>query len=270
MAVFYWRGVKTTDLPLKEDQAAIAVLPLGAVEQHGPHLPLGTDAIIAEALAERCCRAAAHRNPSQSYYLLPTEMVGHSPEHLSFPGTLSEPAEALLARWTRIGAGISAAGIKRLLFLNAHGGQPQILDLVARDLRRTQNISVATVSWPDLGAPEGLFGHKELLYGLHGGQIETAMMLSLAPEIVSMEAASDFTNAEENHGRRLLSATGPGIKAWMAEDLNPAGVTGNAASATKAQGDAMLAHITGKLVDILEEMAAYPLPKPTKIPRGNA
>jgi len=244
--------------------SAVAVLPLGALEQHGPHLPLGTDHIIATALAERAATEATGR-PTQRdtpvpIVLLPTEVVGHSPEHASFHGTVSAAAEALLARWTGIGAAVAAAGIRRLLMVNAHGGQPQIMELAARALRRDAGLLVATVSWPDLGVPDSLFPAEELRYGLHGGRIETALMRALAPDLVEMERADDFPNAERDRPPGLIGSLGPGALAWMAEDLNPSGVTGNAAAATAEEGTALLAHLVERLADIIAELADHPLP----------
>ncbi|MCR9257314.1 MAG: creatininase family protein [Alphaproteobacteria bacterium] len=270
MPLYRWSALPSTaftaDIP---DNAipdnAVAILPLGALEQHGPHLPLGTDHVIAEALATTACEKATADAPGLALYLLPTEIVGHSPEHESFPGTVSEPADALMARWHRIGSAVARTGIRRILMINAHGGQPQIMDLAGRALRRDHGLMAVGTSWPDLGMPDGLFPAEELRYGLHGGQIETALMLALAPDLVHLDKAADFANAEaartgSTGGAPLIGALGPGTLAWMAEDLNPAGVTGNAAAATRDQGLALLSHLVAKLAAMIHDLSNYPLP----------
>jgi len=252
-----WAELKTTDFAKRAD-ARIAILPVAAVEQHGPHLPLGTDSFILEAILTRLEGIWAGKS---DILVLPLQMIGDSTEHTDFPGTLSLDAETLIESWTAIGEAVADAGIRKLAIVNSHGGQPQIVDIAAQRLRAEREMLVARINTFLLGVPEGLFPADELAYGYHGGEMETSMMLSIAPHLVEMERAKNFTNSAKQMARtnRILRAEGAAGIAWQAQDLNPEGVMGNAKAADAKRGDALLDHLAAHLADALEDMAKFRL-----------
>lgn len=257
MAIRRWTHMATTDFAALDRGRAVALLPIGAVEQHGPHLPLGTDLMIAEAVAEA---AAARLDPAIDLLLLPTQAVGLSPEHANFAGTLSLEAETLIAALTEIGRSAAAAGIVKLAILNSHGGQPQIVDLVAQRLRAEADMLVARANTFRFDLPVGLVDDAERRFGWHGGEIETSLMLHIAPDLVRREALADFANAAAPLAVRFPSLAGPGAPvSWMAEDLNPAGATGNAARATAETGRLILDAFADQFAAILADLARWPV-----------
>lgn len=258
MAMIHWECLTTEDLSAPGE--AVALLPLAAIEQHGPHLPLGTDAMICDAVIE----AAGQRLSGTVPVLrLPAQRVGVSPEHESFPGTLSIEPEIALAAWTAIGAAVARAGIRKLVVFNSHGGQPGVVDQMAVRLRRAHGMMVTRANIFGFGAPEGAVGEAELRYGLHGGLVETALMLVIRPDLVRMEATRDFKSRDSDivASSRVLAAEGGGIGiGWLAEDLNPSGVTGDAASATVDLGSRLLDHLGQGLAGLLEDVARMDWP----------
>lgn len=255
----HWHDLATTDFARIDPQRTIAVLPVSATEQHGPHLPLATDAIINEGIL----RAALARLPAQASVLaLPALPIGDSLEHTRFAGTLSADLEALLGLWLSVGRSVARAGVRKLVIFNSHGGQKAHVDQVALRLRAECGLLVVRAHSFALGLPHGLFGADELAHGLHGGAVETSLMLHLRPELVRRGALADFDTLGRRLAARggLLGAEKPVGIAWMAEDLNPAGVCGNAAAASAEKGAALLDHLAGRLAALLEEVAAFELP----------
>jgi len=252
----YWADLTTTDLEGLDPESSLALAPLGAIEQHGPHLPLSTDAVIAEEIA----RQGAERARAE-VLVLPVSAIGTSPEHLGYRGTLSLETETLLRLWTETGGSVARAGLKKIVFLNAHGGQPQVMQIVARALRVDHAMLAVAANWWDCGFPDDTIPAGEMAHGIHGGQIETAVMLHLRPDLVRMDRAEDFRPAtyEMASRYRRLSLTGPTAAAWMAGDLHPAGVAGNAAAATAETGRRIVDAAAGGLARLLDETAAYPL-----------
>jgi len=249
--------LKTTDFTTLSGDT-VAVLPVAAVEQHGPHLPVSVDTCINEHLIE----AALAKAGDLSVLVLPMQAVGKSNEHLSFAGTLTLSAETLIRLWTEIGESVYRAGVKRLIIFNSHGGQPQIADIVARDLRVRHGMFVVTCSWWQLGGLDRFFVEDELRYGIHGGALETSLMLHFRPDLVAMDQASNFVSAAQGLAREFhfLRPEGEGVGfGWQAQDLHPAGVCGNAAEADAAVGGKVAEMVAEKLVVLLREVARYPL-----------
>lgn len=262
MAMIDWESLTTEDVRALDSQSrdTIAVLPLAAVEQHGPHLPLGTDAMICDAVLDA---AAARLAEGPRVFRLPTQRIGVSPEHESFAGTLSIEPEMALASWVAIGAAVARSGIRKLVVFNSHGGQPGVVDQMAVRLRRSHGMLVTRANIFGLGLPEAAISEAEARHGLHGGLVETSMMLVIRPNLVRMDLARNFKSRDGDivACSERLSAEGPGIGiGWLAEDLNPAGVTGDAASATVELGEKLLDHHGASLAALLRDVAALDWP----------
>ena len=227
-------------------QETIAVFPVAATEQHGPHLPLKVDSAIVDGVI---AAALPYLSADVPALFLPTQAVGFSPEHDRFPGTLTLKAETVLRLWTDVGESVAASGIKKLVLLNAHGGQANFMDIVARDLRSRLGLMVLSVNWYGLPlvGPQGedvnaLFSDHEHRFGIHAGDIETSMMLALSPLHVQMQHAKNFASASEARAQQFsILGNGKSAKlAWQMQDYNPAGAVGNAAAATLDKGEKVL------------------------------
>ena len=236
----------------------IAVLPLAAVEQHGPHLPLGVDAYIAEAYLARVRKILPEALPVT---FLPVQRVGVSAEHLGYPGTLTLSAATAIKAWTEIGESLARAGLRKLLLVTSHGGNVAAMELVARDLRTRLGMLAVTVGWHRFGYPEGTFSGEERRHGIHGGDIETSLMLAAMPDAVRTEKAAQATPATVAmaHEFKWLGAYRPAGFAWMTQDLNATGAVGDATQASAAKGEAALAHGAQAFVELLGEMDRFDL-----------
>jgi len=253
----YWQEMTTEEFAALDTDEVIAVLPVASVEQHGPHLPVCTDACSNQAVIERTLELLPDELPVT---VLPMIPVGKANEHSAFPGTLTLSAETLSKVWTEIGESVHRAGIRKLVFLNSHGGQPPILDVVARDLRARLDMFVVVVNQFSL-FPMDLFPDDEARYGIHGGSVETSLMLHLRPDLVDMDKAKNFEPLAERLAGSYdyLTPTGPIRFAWQAQDLNPAGVVGNARDADASRGEKIIDHAATQFVAILNEVYRYPL-----------
>lgn len=237
----------------------VAILPVAATEQHGPHLPLATDAVINRGILER---ALTLLPPALPALALPAQAVGHSPEHTGFPGTLTLRAETARTAWTELAEGVQVAGVRRLVLFNSHGGNPPLLDLMAVDLRVRLGLLVVPASWTRFGYPPGLFPPEELEFGIHGGAVETSLMLHLRPDLVRRDRIADFPSAARAvaAGNRVLRSHGRIGTGWMTADLNPAGAVGDARLATAEAGRALLEHAAAALATLVGEVHRLPLP----------
>ncbi len=257
MAEFHqWASLTSDDLAALAGEHCVAVLPVGAIEQHGPHLPLGTDMMIADGLVARAC---GRLEAGVTAVILPTQAIGESTEHGDFPGTLSHEAETLLAAWTQIGAALTRSGIHKLVIVNAHGGQPQIVDLVAQRLRAYHAMLVVRANYLGWPLPDGVMDTDEIRHGHHGGQAETSIMLALHPGSVKMDKAEDFASSARDlaaHHRRFGHGGSLGF-AWQAQDLNRAGAVGNAADATPELGETLLDHFAARLSELIADAAGF-------------
>ena len=236
----------------------IAVLPLAAVEQHGPHLPLGVDTYIAEAYLARVQKLLPTDLPVT---FLPVQRIGVSAEHLSFPGTLTLSAATAMAAWTELGESLARAGVRKLVLVTSHGGNVAAMELVARDLRTRLGMLAVTVGWHRFGYPDGSFSADEKKHGIHGGDIETSLMLAAQPATVRMAEAPNATPATIAMADEFkwLGAYRPAGFAWMTQDLNPTGAVGNATLASATKGEAALDHGAKAFVELLEEIDRFDL-----------
>lgn len=244
----------------------VAVLPVAAVEQHGPHLPLGTDAYIGGAYLERARRVLPDDLPVT---FLPMQVIGASAEHSAFPGTLSLGMGTLMHVLFETGASVHRAGVRKLVIVNSHGGNAAALDGVALDLRVQLSMLAVVTSWSRLGYPAGLFSEHERRFGIHGGEIETSVALAHRPDAVRMAAAGRFSSAAEDIAQefRWLNAGRPAGFGWMTQDLNPAGALGDAAQASGEKGEAALDHGARAFIELLQEVDRFDLSRLIQSPR---
>lgn len=254
------RWVDMTTEDFRDGRVAdwIAVLPVAAVEQHGPHLPVGVDALIGEGCL---ARAEALIPPELPVTFLPFQRIGTSAEHTAFPGTLSLSPETVIRAWSEIGASVARAGVRKLVLINSHGGNTPVMDVIARGLRVAHGMLVVTASWQRFGYPDGVFSADEVRHGIHAGEIETAVMRALRPDLVRMEKAEDFRprtiDMERDFSR--LRASSPAGFGWMAQDLHASGAVGNAAAGTAEAGGAAVEHGARAFVEMLADVARFPL-----------
>jgi creatinine amidohydrolase len=234
----------------------IAVLPLGATEQHGQHLPAETDSLIAAGIVERL----AERLPTEAKItFLPVEEIGYSPEHLDYSGSLSLSYVDAIQRWLKIGAELNSYGIRKLVLLNAHGGNSPLMTIVATELRVRYSMLAVATSWTRFGTPSQLIEPDELAFGIHGGDIETSVMLAMHPEKVHLEKLKFFPSFQEKlvEKNQFLRAYGKHAFGWKMQDLNPQGVVGNAAIATVAKGQKLIDHSIEGLLKLIEEVDQF-------------
>jgi creatinine amidohydrolase len=256
----FWADLTTRDFAALDATRTVAVLPLGATEQHGPHLPLGVDTRLADGIVAAMLPLLPR---DASVLVLPTQAIGLSPEHARFAGTLTLSAETLIRMWKEIGAGVARAGIKKLVFFNAHGGHVGAMDIVARELREAHDLIVYSVSWFNLplGDAGAQFDADEHRFGVHAGEIETSMVLALHPDLVRMQAAEDFASASQQRvGEYAILGNGKSAKlGWAMQDYNAQGAAGNAAAATATKGRAVVETAARQLALLLAEVARLPL-----------
>ena len=260
----FWADLKSPDFAKLDVARCIAVLPVAAIEQHGPHLPLNVDATLVDGVM---AAALPHLPADLPVLFLPTQSVGFSPEHTRFAGTLTLKSETIIRLWTELAESVAQSGVQKLVLLNSHGGQVGLLDVVARDLRARLGMLVYSVNWFNLplmgedGKSVGdQFSAEEHRFGIHAGEIETSMMLALKPEQVDMAKAQDFHSTSQDRAAKF-SILGDGRSAklaWQMQDYNPQGAAGNAAAASADKGRALLGAAGRSLAQLLAEVDQLP------------
>lgn len=255
---FFWNELNSADFAGLDPEGMIAILPIASTEQHGPHLPIATDVAIANGML---AELKLQRPQDLDILVLPTQEIGKANEHVYGPGTLSFGPEILIPAWTAIGAKVAEAGLRKMVIVNSHGGNVDIMSIVARELRVRFQMAVVSTQWGRFGHPEGLISEHEMRYGIHGGEVETSLMLHFRPDLVRMDKAANFVSkAEEMRANsRFLTPLPPHSLAWIAHDLNPAGVVGDASKGTAEKGIAICRHQVAGFIDLLRDLATYPL-----------
>lgn len=265
----FWADYTAREFAALDRGGLIAVLPVGAIEQHGPHLPLSADQAIVDGVV---AATLPHLPEDCPALFLPTMPVGKSDEHSRWPGTLTFSAATLLAMWTEIGDCVARAGVRKFVMLNSHGGQMAAMDIVARELRIRHGMLAVAASWFAMGLPPGLFTPEEERFGIHAGDMETSVMLALAPGHVDMRQARDFHPwiADLAQANRHLGLSPAGRIGWQAQDMNPFGACGNAAVATAEKGRAVLDHAGREVARLLGEVQRLSLDAFSNRPEGAA
>jgi creatinine amidohydrolase len=248
-----WTDLSAPDFAALDPERTIAVLPTAAVEQHGPHLPVGTDTLIGEGMLEtlrRTCPDDLHP------LILPVQAVGKSNEHLFAAGTLTLTAQTALNAWTEIGLSVARAGLRKLVIVNSHGGNLDLVSILSRELRVRAGMLAVRCQWGSFGHPEGMYPPEELALGIHGGDVETSLMLHFRPDTVDMARARRFASTAEG---ATIPPIGPVAYGWIATDLNPEGTVGDASAATPEKGAATASHQAEGFARLLRQVAERPL-----------
>jgi creatinine amidohydrolase len=256
--LFYWNELTTNDFARLDPEKVIAILPIAATEQHGPHLPVATDSAIAAGML-----GVLRQNlPSElSILVLPTQEIGKSSEHLAARGTLTQPPDRLIADWCEIGAGVARAGLRKLVIVNSHGGNVPVMDIVARELRVRHQMLVVTTQWNRFGVPDRVFDEAETRYGVHAGAVETSLMLHFRPELVRMQHARNFVSSalemEANFTHlRPIGAHGMG---WIISDINQGGAVGDASKGDAGKGARIASHQVDGFIALLRDVTRFDL-----------
>jgi creatinine amidohydrolase len=249
----WWGDFPATAYTAIDPEQTIAVLPVAAIEQHGPHLPVSTDTTIMNGMLA----AVIERLPEDlDVRILPVQSVGKSNEHVHAPGTLTLTPLAAIQSWADLGASVARAGVRKIVFVNSHGGNEEIMGIVARELRVAFKMLAVKTSWSRFGRPAGLYSDIEDRYGIHGGDFETSMMLHFRPDLVDMARAEDFVSSVQRAEQEfeLLKPTGTHAYAWIASDLNSHGVVGEASKATAEKGRLTADHQADGFITLLKDV----------------
>ncbi|TYC53660.1 creatininase family protein [Rhodobacterales bacterium] len=259
----WWWDLSTKDFSETDMSKVVAVLPVAAVEQHGPHLPVRVDSAINAGIMERVVDKLPDDLP---VLILPMQAVGKSVEHNEYPGTLTLSYETLARCWYEIAESVCRAGCRKIVFANSHGGQPQVIDIVCRELRVKLGMFAVSARATAGADMSDLFSAHEEKHGIHGGEYETSALLALHPDLVSMEHADDFVpvSVKMEEDDQILTPEGAIGFGWQTQDLHPSGACGNAAAADAERGAVALDRGAERFVALLREVADFPLERITR------
>jgi creatinine amidohydrolase len=260
MRKIWWADFAAREFEGLDPNKTIAILPIAAVEQHGPHLPVGTDTIINTGM----CELLAERAPADlDIRILPVQAIGKSNEHIFAKGTITHKATNLIDAWMQIGLEVARAGVKKIIFVNSHGGNEEIMGIVARELRVQAGMLAVKSGWR-FGSPADTLGDIEKRFGIHGGDAETSLVLHFKPHLVDMARAENFVSIaqQQEQNYKYLRPTGAfgHSYAWIASDVNPAGAVGEAHLGTAEKGRAIAEHNVAGMIEVLREVERMPLP----------
>lgn len=259
MRKIWWTDFAAHEFEGLDPNKTIAILPIAAVEQHGPHLPVGTDTIINTSMLEMLAVCAPI---DLDIRILPVQQIGKSNEHIWAKGTITHTATNLIDAWTQIGLEVARAGVKKIIFINSHGGNEEIMGIVARELRVRAGMLAVKSGWRF--TPPGVLSDLERRHGIHGGDAETSLVLHFKPHLVDMSKAENFVSiaASDEQQFQYLRPTGTfgHTYAWIASDVNPSGAVGDASIATAEKGKTIAEANVAGMIEVLREIEAMPLP----------
>jgi creatinine amidohydrolase len=255
----WWWDLSAEDFRHLDMGRIVAVLPVGAVEQHGPHLPVRVDAAIIDGIMRHAVARMADDFPA---IILPTMSIGKSNEHAAFPGTLTLSAETLGRLWYEVCESIHRAGVRKVIFVNSHGGQPQVMEIICRELRVRLGMLAVSSQWSRFTDLSDLFTTAERKHGIHAGEVETSVMLYLHPGLVDMALAEDFRSLShtlETECEILMPESNAVGFGWQMQDINSKGACGNAALADAERGRVAIERAAERLIKLISEVDRYPL-----------
>ncbi len=249
-------SLTSPDIAALDKHKGVLILPIGAIEQHGPHLPVHTDTLLATRVLEA---ALAALPASVNAWMLPTLPYGKSNEHTGFAGTFTLSAATLTAVVRELAESAVASGFRRLAFFNGHGGNVAVLDAAARDIRASTGLMTFCLHPALYVDPPFAITPEERKYGFHAGELETALMLALDPHNVHMDRAVRHFATFPDVSAPLFFF-GSASAAWLSRDWSPSGVFGDATLGTREKGEAMLEHAAKRLAAIIGDVAAFEIP----------
>ncbi len=256
----YFPYLTWTDIDSMPDKENVVIIqPIGAIEQHGPHLPIAVDAAISLGVLGK---AFEKLNTNVPAFALPCLYYGKSNEHWSFPGTITLSATTLLTLIQEIAESLYRSGFRKLVLMNSHGGQPQVMEIAARDIHQqyTDFLVFPFFTWRVPHNAAELFSGYELEYGIHAGDVETSIMLSLLPEQVKIErAVREYPQGLPENS--LLTMEGKLPFAWLTKELTKSGVMGDATNASKEKGDRLLESVANGWVQAIIDVYRFRQPK---------
>lgn len=255
---FFWGDLTSADFRALDPARTIAILPVAAVEQHGPHMPVLTDTAIADGMLG----VLRGLLPADlSVLVLPTQSFGKSNEHILSPGTVTLTAQTLLETLIEIGASVARAGLRKMVLMNSHGGNSDVLGIAAREMRVRHNMLCVATHWRRFGLPAGMYTAVEDKHGIHAGDIETSLMLHFRPDLVRMAKAKNFVSSAIAMEQEFTHLRPGGLHGfgWIAQDLNPDGAVGDASIATAEKGKATAEHQANGFIALLRDMTSFSL-----------
>jgi creatinine amidohydrolase len=254
----WWWDLSTREFAELDLGEIVGILPIGAVEQHGPHLPVRVDAAINSGIVARAVDLMPEDLPA---LVLPALPIGKSNEHIAYPGTLSLPFEVLSKVWFETAKSAWRAGLRKIILFNSHGGQVGLMDIVCRELRVELGMFAVGASWFRTIQSDDLFDEEERRHGIHGGESETSVILHLHPNLVHMEHSANFAprSVALAQSYKWLTPEGAVGFGWQTQDLQPWGACGNAAAADAARGAELAERAAQALVGLVREVQAYPI-----------
>ena len=253
-----WHEMTARDFAEGDTASWIAVLPVAAIEQHGPHLPVMTDTAIMQGMID----TVLARLPDELAVLfLPIQTIGKSNEHLRSKGTITFSAENLLRIWFEIGEAVHRAGLRKLVIVNSHGGNAEVISILARELRVRLDMLAVTSQWRRFGLPPDTYSAYDATYGIHAGDIETSLMLHFRPDLVDMSRAKLFPSKAADIEKQFthLRPIGTHAFGWIAPDLNPDGAAGDASAGTAKKGRLTAEFQADGFIALLRDVARFSL-----------
>ena len=254
----FWAELKSADFATLDPNSTLAILPVASTEQHGPHLPVMTDTAIMEHMI---ATVLSRLTDDLRVLFLPVQSIGKSNEHVRSPGTITLSAETLIRVWFEVGESVHRAGLRKLVIVTSHGGNSEVVSIVARELRVRLGMFVATTQWRRFGLPAGLYSPLDANHGIHGGDIETSLMLHFRADLVDMGKAKFFPSKAAAMEQKYthLRPGGQHAFGWIAQDINPDGAVGDASAGTAEKGRLTAEHQADGFIALLRDVTEFSL-----------